>query len=189
MRYWLSLSAITLIFHAYLPEALACSPVARPPLSQEAAFQGADVVLTGKVTAIIPGLPVDYAPARPDLLAEKRRAAARQGITTIGQTITLAVESAYKGVKGQQITALDVSERRVNSCDVSYDWQVGDRVVVFAAHEGQYLVLPPMFDDRRNYTQYDPSARYGTIKPDHPYAKAIADETERFNTILQSLPQ
>lgn len=182
------LSLTSLILLAISFDAQACSPVARQPLSQTEVYQGADAVLIGKVVSVTPGLPTDYVPARPDLLADKRRAAVRQGITVIGQTMTLAVERAYKGVAGQQVVALDTAERRVNSCDVNYDWQVGDRVVVFASKERQYLALPPMFDDRRLYTQYDPAARHGMVKPDHPYAKAIADETERFKAILAALP-
>lgn len=182
------LSLTSLILLAISFGAQACSPVARQPLSQAEVYQGADAVLLGKVASVTPGLPADYVPARPDLLADKRRAAARQGITTIGQTMTLDVERAYKGVAGQQVVALDTAERRVNSCDVNYDWQVGDRVVVFASKEGQYLVLPPMFDDRRIYTQYDPAVRHGTVKPDHPYAKSFAEETERFKAIVQALP-
>ena len=182
------LSLTSLILLAISIETQACSPVARQVLDQAEVYKSADAVLVGKVVAVTVGLPADYAPARPDLLAEKRRAAARQGITTIGQTITLTVERAYKGVAGQKVVALDAAERRINSCDVAYDWQVGDRVVVFASKEGHYLTLPPMFDDRRIYTHYEPAARYGTVKPDHPYAKAIADETERFQAIVQALP-
>ncbi|MBP7252033.1 MAG: hypothetical protein KBA75_00955 [Alphaproteobacteria bacterium] len=182
-------TAIALILQLISTSAGACSPVFHQPPSQAEIFQTSEVVLLGKVVAVAPGLPADFKPAKPEILAEKRRQARRLDIDSIGQTITLAVERLYKGPESEKVTVLDQAERRINSCDVAYDWQVGDRVTVFANHDGNYITLPPMLDDRHIYSQFDPTVRYGAIKPDHPYAKAIGEEAELFKNILQALPK
>lgn len=189
MPFVLKKTAIALILQLISGSASACSPVFHQPPTHAEIFQTSEVVLLGKVVAVTPGLPADFKPAKPEILAEKRRQARRLDIDSIGQTITLAVERLYKGPEAEKVTVLDQAERRINSCDVAYDWQVGDRVTVFANHDGNYIALPPMLDDRRLYTQFDPTVRYGAIKPDHPYAKAIGEETERFKKILQVLPK
>lgn len=189
MRFGLRCGVILLISLSVSCSAWACSPAPHQAMSAAEVFQNSEVIITGKVTAVAQGLPDDFAPAKPQYLDEKRRAAKHQGIDVIGQTITLAVERVYKGVEGDKVVVLDQAERRVNSCDVSYDWQVGDKVVVFANRDGNYVSLPSMLDDRRLYTRFDPVVRYGAIKPDHPYAKAIGEETERFKKILQHLPK
>ncbi len=171
------------------PAAFACSPAPRQPVTQDEVFAQSDIVLTGKVIAVTAGLPEDFAPAQPQFLANKRAEAAKQDIKVIGQTIRLSVTHAYKGVQGAELTVLDQAERRINSCDAAYDWQVGDAVTVFANHDGNYVVLPAMLDSRAFYTRFDPRVRYGKIGPDHPYAKPIAAETAYFEKILQALPQ
>lgn len=186
-----NLLKLFVVMFALLPcgTVLACSPVSHMILTQEQAQQKAAAVFIGKVVDREVGLPHDFAPANSKFLQEKREAAHHLGIETIGVTYKIALEKNFSGAQGAELNILDLAERRISSCDISYNWQVGDRVVVFANRDGNYFTLPAMLDDLSLYTQIDPVVRYGKVAADHPYAKAIADETARFEKIIQSLPR
>jgi hypothetical protein len=192
--------------------ALACRGPFPSPISQDEAFSRAEAVFIARVEQIISSLPDDYiAPNGLDLV-ERRKELDRQekGQVSLGRTIILQIEKSWKGVGAKDkidSRCLFPEDSRIDSCSVAglsiklveltptntCEWQsdihVGDRLVVFAAKNGNYLTMPRVgFDGRSLYTMVDPVVRHGKIAADHPYAKAIADETARFEKIIQSLP-
>lgn len=175
--------------------ATACRYIPQPMTTAEALAK-ADSVFLGTITAIAPGLPADFQPQANSGLAERQAKDSRSlGLfknaePTSGQTLTIAVERAWKGVTGKTVTVLSGGDERKSSCDAAYNLQQGDRMVVFAHQDGNYAVLPLAIPDPLSgYNRYDPAVRHGKVAADQPYAQAIADETAWFQNILQELPQ
>lgn len=175
--------------------AMACS--FRPqPMTTAEVLAKANTVFLGTITAIAPGLPADFKP-QPDSTLGKRMAKDsgllgffKKVEPASGQTLTFGIEHAWKGVTGKTVTVLNGGDRSESSCETTYNLQQGDRMLVFAYQDGNYAVLPlTIVDPLSRYNRYDPTVRHGKVAPDHPYAKAIADETAWFQKILQELPQ
>lgn len=188
-------ACLVLVLLAGSADAMACRYIPQPLTTAEALAK-ADTVFLGTITAIEPGLPTDFKPQAGSELA--KRQANDSGLLDFlkkaeppsGQTLRFAVERQWKGMAGKTVTVLSGGDERRNSCDATYNLQRGDRIVVFATQDGNYAVLPlSLPDPLSSYNRYDPVVRHGKVAPDHPYAKAIADETGWFQTILQELPQ
>lgn len=193
---WRRFSCLVLVLLAGSADAAACS--FRPqPLTTREALAKADSVFLGTITAIEPGLPADFKPQASSELAKRRDEGSwlsdlfeKKADPPGGQTLRFAVERQWKGVTGKTVTVLSGGDRRQSSCDANYNLQRGDRMLVFAHQDGNYAALPLSLPDPLSaYNRYDPTVRHGKVAPDHPYAKAIADEIAWFQQILQELPQ
>lgn len=189
------LALVVLVNLAGYTTAMACSFKPQPVTTSEA-LSKADSVFLGTISAIEPGLPTDFKPQADSELAKRR--ADGGGLLGFfkkvepprGQTLNFEVERSWKGLVGKTVTVLSGGDERKSSCDATYNLQRGDRMVVFAYRDGNYAALPLMIPDPLSaYNRYDPVVRHGKVAADHPYAKAIADETAWFQKILQELPQ
>lgn len=192
---WRSSALLALVWLASSANVMACRYNPQS-LTIPQALTKADSVFVGTIITIEPGLPADFKPQAGSELTQ--RGAGDGGLLGYfkkaelprGQTLTFTVERQWKGVARKNITVLSAGDRSQSSCDAAYNLQRGDRMVVFAHHDGNYAVLPlTVVDPLSSYNRYDPAARHGKVAADHPYAKAIADETAWFQKILQELPQ
>jgi hypothetical protein len=164
--------------------AIACRGPFPAPISQSEAFDRAEAVFLGEVAAISQELPEDFTPTNAATFEQRHLEAKRQNIGSLGHTITFNITQQWKGVPAATIKFVDLAP--TNSCEWWSPAQVGDRMIVFAARNGNYLTLPSLgFDGRSAYTIIDPSS-YSEARR-RAYPEAVAAETERYQKLLKSL--
>lgn len=182
----MALKFMTIIFMAVLgiSPAIACRGPFPQPISQGEAFEKAEAVFLGEITAIVPELPVDFVPQNAENFAQRRVEAARQNISSLGHTVTIQIKRQWKGASVAAATLVDLAP--TNTCEWWSQAQVGDRMIVFAARNGNYLTFPALgFDGRSAYTLVDP-ASYSEARR-RAYPEAVAAETDRYEKLLKSL--
>lgn len=182
----MALKFIALFFAVALgvTPAVACRGPFPQPISQAEAFKKAEAVFLGEVVAISQELPEDFVPVNAAAFAERRLEAKRQNMGNLGHTITFNIKQRWKGVPAATVQFVDLAP--TNSCEWWSPAQIGDRMIVFAARNGNYLTLPSLgFDGRSAYTIIDP-ASYSEARR-RAYPEAVAAETDRYQKLLKSL--
>jgi hypothetical protein len=173
--------------------ALACSAKFPAPIPMSQAFSHADAVFLGKITAITDGFPKDFKPEYEKEFRERKANLARQNIPSIGRTITFEPMTVWKetSTSNPQKTITLVEPSSQNSCEWNRNIFVGDEMLVFAAHYGNYLTFPALgFDGRSTFTLRNPFTRnYSVDHLEQRYAEQIKQEKATFTRTLKELNQ
>jgi hypothetical protein len=180
------MTASILALLAAAAPAAACRGPFPAPISIEEAYARADAVFLGRVVSIQEGLPTDFVPPDAKALEERRTNLKRQGKSSLGRTITFAYQRNWKGPRRDRYVLAELTAE--NTCEWNYDAQVGDRFIIFAASNGNYLSWPAlMFDGRSLYTKLDPLSRRRTGEDVRLHRDALRKERAEYMTVLNAL--
>lgn len=187
-----SIFSLTAVF-VFSPLATqSCTGPFPAPIPMSDAFQKSETVFIGKITAITEGFPKDFKPEDAKEFRDRKDNLKRQGQDSIGRTVTFELITLWKekSIVGSTKNILLVEPAAENSCEWNYDIAVGDEMLVFAGHYGNYLTFPAiMFDGRSGFTLIDPNKRaYSQYQIEH-YYDGIKEEKAHFGNVMKELNQ
>lgn len=154
------------------------------------AFDKAETVFVGKITAMNDGFPKDFQPEDAKEFRERKDNLKRQGRDSIGRTVTFELITLWKekSTVGSIQTILLVEPAAQDSCEWNYDIAIGDEMLVFSGHYGNYQTFPAiMFDGRSGFTRIDPNKHAYSKYQIESYHQEIKEEKKHFSEIMHEL--
>ncbi len=159
-------------------------------LSVKEAFDESDVVLQGKIIEIKEGTPDDFKPADMETFEARKKNMEKQGGEKFGQMVYVEPVKIWKGAKLKSpVIFINYGHRELHSCDWAVDVQVGDDMLIFAAKDGNYPVLPRGLDGKTTYTIPNMEKRTYTEKYREDNSDFFKSSARRFKSAIQQLDE
>jgi hypothetical protein len=152
------------------------------------AFDESDVVIQGKVIEIKEGTPDDFKPADMETFEARKKNMEKKDKEKFGQMVYVEPIKIWKGAKLKSpVIFINYGHRELHSCDWAVDVKAGDDMLIFAAKDGNYPVLPRGLDGKTTYTIPNMDKRTYPKKYRTDNASFFKTQAKRFSETLTEL--